>query len=140
MIEPPTITATCTGSSSTRTINVTLNSALSAATFFQIDVSGFTNPDSTTTTATFQVKTYNSTGSSLDERLTNIFLTATAGSLTVATITPSDLTVAASNTVNFNITATHKVTAGGSIRVTMPKWNPNASTANQLSMIQGSFI
>jgi hypothetical protein len=66
-------------------------------------------------------------------------LTATAGTLTVATLTPTDLTVAAISTVNFNITATHKVTAGGSIRVLLPKWNPNAASIDRLSMIQGSF-
>lgn len=127
--------------SSTRTITATLASNLGAGVFFQINIPSFTNPDSTLTTSTFEFRTYNAAGTVLDSRTTGIVLTATAGSLASATMTPTSLVVAASNTVNFNITTTHKITKGGSIQVKMPKWNPNALvSANILPMIQGSYL
>lgn len=65
-------------------------------------------------------------------------MTATAGSLTAVTLSTNDTKVGATNTLTVNITTTNKLTAGGTIEVVMPKWNPNA-TDTILSMIQGSY-
>lgn len=140
MVEPSIITAVCTGVASTRTITAVLNRALSAATFFQINISGFTNPSSTLTTSTFEFYTYSSANVLLDYKNTNIFMTATAGSLTAASMTPLDSTVAAMTTITFSLTVNHKVSKGGQIQVTMPKWNPNNPTTSEIyPMIQGSY-
>ena len=66
-------------------------------------------------------------------------MTATAGALTAATLSTSDQKVGSTNTLTVNITTTNPVTSGGTIEVEMPKWNPNASTSDILSMIQGSY-
>ena len=66
-------------------------------------------------------------------------MTATAGTLTAATLSTSDQKVGSTNTLTVNITTTNPVTSGGTIEVEMPKWNPNASTSDILSMIQGSY-
>lgn len=67
-------------------------------------------------------------------------MTATAGSLAAASMTPLDSTVAATTTITFSLTTTHKVAKGGQIKVTMPKWNPNNPTTSEiLPMIQSSY-
>ena len=77
----------------------------------------------------------------LDSKTSGILLTATAGTLTSAALSPSDSTVAASNTVTFSITTKHAVTKGGSLQIAIPKWNPNALVAiNIKPMIQGSYV
>lgn len=120
---------------------MTLSSQLNAGAIFQINIGSFTNPESTLTTSTFEFRTYNSSGAIVDQKLTGITMTATAGTFTTASMTPADLTVAASTTVTFNLTLSHKVVKGGTIRVVMPKWNPNAPTSSDiLPMIQGPFV
>ena len=140
MTVPSSISVSCTGNSAASLINVTLANQLTNGTFFNIDVAGFTNPDSTLVTDTFQFQTFDSTGALLDFKTSGIYLTATAGSLTSSSIEATDPTVAALNTINFNFTTTHKVVKGGTIQVTIPKWNPNAQPADIQSMIQGSVL
>ena len=44
------------------------------------------------------------------------------------------------NAVDFAIETAHVIPAGGKIKATFPKWNPNAIFENELlSVIQGSF-
>ena len=140
MVEPATIGVIWTGVATTRTITAVLSGTLSGGIFFQINIQGFTNPSSTLRTNSFEFYTYSSTNALLDSKTSNIFMTATAGSLTAASMSPSDLTVAAMNTITFSVTVNHKVTKGGQITVLMPKWNPNDPTTSEiLPMIQGSY-
>lgn len=54
-------------------------------------------------------------------------------------MTSASSVVAAITTATFQITLAHEISAGGSITVSFPKWNPNASTGSIFSMIQGTY-
>ena len=118
------------------------------ALLIQINVNGFTNPPTTATTTSFIVQTTDASGNVLDSKSSGITLTATVGSfsgiylilfLVASSMTPASDIVGAINTVTFSITLNHPITSGGSIQVSFPKWNPNASSGNVFSMIQGTY-
>ena len=133
MVEPATIGVIWTGVATTRTITAVLSGTLSGGIFFQINIQGFTNPSSTLRTYSFEFYIHSSTNALLDCKTSNIFMTA-------ASMSPSNSTVAAMNTITFSVTVNHKVTKGEQITVLMPKWNPNDPTTSEiLPMIQGSY-
>lgn len=121
-------------------ITATLGSTSLPASFFQINIASVVNPPSTTTTTTFQLQTQNSSGTALDSQTANIFLTATAGSLSTTSLTPSSLVVGATTTLTVSMTASNKVLAGGKVKVSFPKWNSQATVSSEiLSMINTGF-
>ena len=52
-----------------------------------------------------------------------------------ATLVPTSLIVGASTTLTVTFTPAHSIASGGYIKVTFPKWNPSASSANQLDYL-----
>ena len=104
-----------------------------------MNIQGFTNPATTTSTSSFTVETQDNTGAALDSRTTGITLTATVGTLTAATMTPESDVVGEITTVTFSITLAHDIPTGGSISISFPKWNPDATSGTIFSMIQGTY-
>ena len=104
-----------------------------------MNIQGFTNPATTTSTSSFTVETQDSTGAALDSRTTGITLTATVGTLTAASMTSESDVVGEITTVTFNITLAHDIPTGGGISISFPKWNPDATSGTIFSMIQGTY-
>ncbi len=100
-----------------------------AADAFEIHIDGvLTNPTSTTPTSTFSIFTYTSTNTVIDSLDSNIFLTATEGSLQSSSLTPQSTVVGGSTSLDIRFRPTHAIPAGGTIRVSFPKWNPSATS------------
>ena len=124
-IEPSTI-GTVTWSYSGNVITTVLGSTALPAGYFQFNIASVINPPSATASPTFKFETQNSSGTTLDTQTTGIVVQATSGSLASVTLTPTSLVVGDTTTLTVSIKITNKVLAGGKIKVTFPKWNPNA--------------
>ena len=121
-----------------RVITATLGTTSLPAGFFQLNISKVINPPSATLTTTFLFETQNSSGGSLDSQTSNIFLQATAGTLTSFTLTPSSNVVGESTVLKVSITIANKLLAGGMIKIAFPKWNPNALISTDIQSMIGS--
>ena len=121
-------------------ITVTLGSTSLSAGFFQLNIASVVNPPSTTETDSFLFETQDASGTVLDTQTSSITLQATAGSLTSVTLSPSSDVVGANNTLTVTIVLAHAVIAGGKVKLTLPKWNPNATVSSEiLSMVRTGF-
>lgn len=74
---------------------------------FNLEIPGFTNPSSTAETDSFQLFTYNSAGTGLDQQTDSIILQATRGSLASVILTPSSQIIGDSQN---DLTVTLRVT------------------------------
>jgi hypothetical protein len=98
------------------------------------------NPPSATITSTFIFQTQSSSGTVLDQQTTSITLTATAGNLAAVTLSTSSSQVGVSNTLTVSFTIANKISAGGKVSITIPKWNANATVSTEIiSMLQSSY-
>lgn len=121
-------------------ITVTLGTTALPASFFQLNILYVVNPPSTTTTTTFTFQTQNSAGTLLDSQSSNIFLTATAGTLGSSTLTPASQVVGANTTLTVSFVISNKVLASGKIKMTFPKWNSQATVSSEvLSMLNTGY-
>jgi hypothetical protein len=137
-VEPASVSVSC--SYSGNVITATLGASSLPASFFQLNYSFVINPPSTTTTGSFQFETTDASSNTLDTQTNNIFLTATAGSIASSTLTPTSQVVGATTTLTVSMTTSNKVLAGGKVKVTFPKWNPNAIVSSDIqSMIETGF-
>lgn len=136
----PTSVAVATCANVGNVVTATLSTTALPNSFFQLNIASVVNPPSTTTTSSFQLQTQDSSGNTLDSQTSNIFLSATAGTLASTTLTPASQVVGATTTLTVSLTTTNTVLANGKIKVTFPKWNSQATiSANILSMIESGF-
>ena len=139
-IEPSSL-GTVSWSYSGNVITAVLGSTSLPAGYFQINIAYVINPPSGTVTSSFLFETQNSSGTTLDSQSSGIVLQATSGSLTSVTLTPSSSVVGDTTTLTVAIKITNKVLAGGKVKVTFPKWNPNAVISSDIkSMIGSGFV
>lgn len=96
------------------------------------------NPPSTTLTSTFTLQTQSSAGGALDSQTSNIYLQATAGSLTSFSLIPFSNVVGESTVLRVTITIANKLLSGGMIKVAFPKWNPNALISTDIQSMIGN--
>lgn len=136
----PTSVAVATCAYVGNVITATLSTTALPNSFFQLNIASVVNPPSTTLTSSFQLQTQDSSGNLLDSQTSNIFLSATAGTLASTTLTPTSQVVGATTTLTVSITTAHTVLANGKIKVTFPKWNSQATISSDiLSMIETGF-
>ena len=139
MLPPSRSEKTCISSGGAGgTITVTIGSTTFPAEAFEIHIlSAMTNPQSTTTTSSFSFATQTSASVVIDQLASGITLTASVGSLQSATFVPVSSVVGASTNLKITMTPTHNIPAGSIIKVTFPKWNPNANSPTDY--LQGSI-
>lgn len=106
--------------------------------YFQINIASVINPPSGTATSTFLFETQDSSGNTLDTQTSGIVVQATAGSLTSVSLTPSSNVVGDTTTLTVAIRITNKILAGGKVKVTFPKWNPNALISSNIKSMIGT--
>ena len=134
----PSSLGTVTWSNTGTVITVTLGSTSLSAGFFQLNIAKVVNPPSATLTSTFTLQTQSSSGGALDSQTSNIYLQATAGSLTSFTLTPFSNVVGESTVLKITITIANKLLSGGMIKVAFPKWNPNALISTDIQSMIGT--
>lgn len=130
--------SSCSSSSSTVTVTLGAQLSVSSSLYIEVFIKNFTNPVSTSRTDTFTFTSTYANSSIIDNQTSNIKLTATSGTLSDAKIITSSQIAGEYSTATVSITLAHQVTVGGTIEVTMPKWNPDASSEDQVEYITSS--